>query len=186
MRRTLLSFSLVFSLLSVPSVHGAEHTPLIEQFAVTSPVFNNGGDIPDLYTCRGGDINPPLQIHNAPQGTRSLVIVVREPGNPITPWTHWIVYNIRPGVRDIKQGTVPGIQALNDFGNFYYGGPCVFDAAEHRFEFTVYALKSYLDDVNEGATFDILEKAMKGKILASAQMVGIYQNPLWGQDDQPL
>ncbi len=155
-------------------------------FSLQSKAFVDRGQIPDFYTCKGGDINPPLEIQHVPKGTRSLVITVVDPDNPIMPWTHWLVYNIHPGIHEIKENSVPGTQALNDFGNFYFGGPCVFDAKEHRFIFTVYALSAYLDDVTEGATRDILEQAMKGKILAKAVLTGLYQNPLWGKDDKSL
>ena len=160
--------------------------PASAGFMLTSPAFHNGGQIPEQYTCKGSDTNPPLVIKNTPQGTRSLVLTVREPDNPITPWTHWLVYNINPSTREVKESTVPGTQALNDFGNFYYGGPCTFDAKKHHFVFAVYALKDALDDVNEGATMDIVDKAMKGKIIDKAVLVGTYQNPLWGKGDSPL
>ena len=141
---------------------------------------------PEQYTCKGEDTNPPLLIQNTPKGTRSLVLTVVEPDNPITPWTHWLVFNIDPGMRQVKATDVPGTQALNDFGNFYYGGPCTFDAKKHHFIFTVYALSETLDDVTEGATRDVVEKAMKGRIIDKAILVGVYQNPLWGKEDLPL
>ena len=155
-------------------------------FTVTSTAFSDGGQIPELYTCKGNDLNPPLEWHHPPKGTKSFVIIVVSPDNPIMPWTHWLVYNVHPATRQAKENDVPGTQALNDFGNFYFGGPCAFDAKERHFEFTVYALSSYLDDVTEGATRDVLEKAMKGKILAQATITGVYQNSLWGKDDNPL
>ncbi|MFH0754031.1 MAG: YbhB/YbcL family Raf kinase inhibitor-like protein [Candidatus Omnitrophota bacterium] len=155
-------------------------------FSVTSPAFVDGGEIPEIYTCKGNDLNPALAWHHPPKGTKSFVIIVLSPDNPIMPWTHWLVYNISPAVRQVKVNEVPGTQALNDFGNFYFGGPCAFDAREHHFDFIVYALSSYLDDVTEGATRDVLEKAMKGKILAKAQITGVYRNPLWGADEKPL
>ncbi len=155
-------------------------------FSLTSPEFLNGESIPETYTCKGADINPPLEIRNPPAGTQMFVLTVREPENPLGPWSHWLVYNIPPGLRKIGQNSVPGTQALNDFGNFYYGGPCVFDAKPHRFIFTLYALNDFLDNVNEGSTIDVIEKAMKGKIIGKAQIIGTYMNPLWGRDDPPL
>jgi Raf kinase inhibitor-like YbhB/YbcL family protein len=160
--------------------------PAPDAFFMTSKAFSDGGEIPELFTCKGADTNPPLAIHNVPAGTRSFVLTVKEPGNPIGPWTHWLLYNIDPGTRQIRENSVPGTQALNDFGNFYYGGPCVFDAKLHYFVFTLYALDRSLDDVNEGATIDIIEKAVAGKVLGKAVLVGTYQNPLWGKDEDPL
>jgi Raf kinase inhibitor-like YbhB/YbcL family protein len=167
-----------------PAPAGQE--PLPGSFTLISSLFRNGGQIPEQYTCKGEDTNPPLLIQNTPKGTRSLVLTVVEPDNPITPWTHWLVFNIDPGMRQVKATDVPGTQALNDFGNFYYGGPCTFDAKKHHFIFTIYALSETLDDVTEGATRDVVEKAMKGRIIDKAILVGVYQNPLWGKEDLPL
>jgi Raf kinase inhibitor-like YbhB/YbcL family protein len=156
------------------------------KFTLTSTVFPDGGDIPEQYTCKGADTNPPLFIHNPPLKTRSFVLTVIEPENPITPWTHWLVFNVDPRKKKIAPAEVPGVQALNDFGNFYYGGPCVFDAKKHNFVFTLYALNDSLDDLTEGATRDIVEKAMRGKVIDKAVLTGVYQNPLWGKEDLPL
>jgi Raf kinase inhibitor-like YbhB/YbcL family protein len=177
---------LAWSILARAEGPSVAEKPIMDQFSLSSPVFHNGGPIPEHNTCKGADTNPTLSIHNIPKGTKSMVLTVREPDNPITPWTNWLVYNIDPGTREVKEGAVPGTQALNDFGNFYYGGPCPFDAKRRHYVFTVYALNDTLDDVNEGATFDIVEKAMKNKIIDKAVLVGIYQNPLWDTEDTPL
>jgi len=87
-------------------------------------------------------------------------------------------FNIPPDTLAIKEKTVPGTEALNDFGNFYYGGRAS-DQKLHHYIFTLYALDAYLDSVDEGATKDTLEKAMAGKIIASARLTGVYQNIQW-------
>lgn len=182
MIRALFILMLACCLTWFPSITGA----VDGNFTLTTTAFPNGGQIPEQYTCKGADTNPLLLIDNTPRNARSLVLTVVEPDNPITPWTHWLVFNINPDISKIKPGDVPGTQALNDFGNFYYGGPCAFDAKKHHFIFTVYALSDALDEVTEGATRDVVEKAMRGKIIDKAVLVGIYQNPLWGKDEPPL
>ena len=124
-------------------------------------------------------MSPPLAVKNIPEGTRALAMTVVDPEGVIGPWVHWIVYNINPDTTDIPENTQPGVQALNDFGNFYYGGPCLEDEKPHKFIFTLYALKAFLHDITEGATKDTLEKAMAGKIIAKAELIGIYQNLDW-------
>ncbi len=175
---TILGFSFFPTLIGAADTEG--------RFSLTSPVFHDGEAIPEAYTCKGADINPPLEISNPPVGVHEFVLTVREPDNPIGPWSHWLVFHISPATRMIAQNSGPGTQALNDFGNFYYGGPCVFDAKPHHFVFTVFALNDLLDNVNEGSTLDVLEKAMRGKVIGKAQLIGTYRNPLWGQDDPPL
>ncbi|MBF0594059.1 MAG: YbhB/YbcL family Raf kinase inhibitor-like protein [Candidatus Omnitrophica bacterium] len=148
-------------------------------FTLLSPSFKQGDMIPDKYTCRGIDQNPPLTITNIPSGTKSMALTVHDPDGISGVWVHWVVFNIPPSLTLIKQGIPPGTQALNDFGNFYYCGPCPPDQKPHHYIFTLYALNAFLDTVNEGSTKDTLEKAMSGKVIAKAELTGIYQNVNW-------
>jgi Raf kinase inhibitor-like YbhB/YbcL family protein len=149
-------------------------------FRLISAVFKDGATIPDRYTCRGADINPPLLIENVPEGTKVMALTVHDPDGVGGDWVHWVVFNIDPTTTEILAGKIPGAEALNDFGNFYYGGPCPPDEKLHHYVFTLYALNAFLPDATVGMTKDTLEKMMKGKLIAKAELVGIYQNdPLW-------
>jgi len=177
----LLAF-LVLTTAALADESGKSATPSVQPppfLELTSPVFGNNGVVPVRYTCRGSDINPPLAIKNVPAGTKSLVLSVHDPAGLAGLWVHWVVFNIKPDTGEIGENSVPGTQALNDFGNFYYGGPCPTDEREHRYVFTLYALNVYLGDVSEGATLETLQKVMTGKIIAKAELVGTYQNPKW-------
>jgi len=68
----------------------------MKELIITSPVFGNNGYIPAKYTCDGEDVNPPLKIKGAPEGTQSLVLIVDDPDAPAGTWSHWIVWNIPP------------------------------------------------------------------------------------------
>ncbi|MBF0485188.1 MAG: YbhB/YbcL family Raf kinase inhibitor-like protein [Candidatus Omnitrophica bacterium] len=176
------AFSLIFFLFFLTQVLAQEEKPAVSpaaSFELTSPVFANNGVIPVKYTCRGSDINPPLTIKNIPPGTKSLALTVHDPHGISGEWVHWVVYNIKPDTADIHENNPPGTEALNDFGNFYYGGPCPVDERVHQYVFTLYALKNYLDDVTEGATKSSLEKSIAGKVIAKAELVGTYQNIGW-------
>ncbi len=184
----ILSISILFLVLVPPQVLFAEAMTVssaisVESpapvFSLTSPEFREGATIPDRYTCRGSDINPPLVIANIPEGTKAMALTVHDPDGMAGVWVHWVVFNIPPQTVSIKETAVPGTQALNDFGNFYYGGPCPPDQKPHHYVFTLYALNVFLDSVNEGATKDTLEKAMAGKIIAKTALTGIYQNVNW-------
>ncbi len=157
----------------------AAQAPLPQIFQLLSPAFKDGAWIPDKNTCQGKDVNPPLLLKNVPPGTKSLALTVFDPRGSVGPWVHWVVFNINLDVKKIKEDETPGIQALNDFGNFYYNGPCPADQSVHRYVFTVYALNSVLSNVNEGATKDTLEKAMAGKTIGQAELIGIYQKNHW-------
>jgi Raf kinase inhibitor-like YbhB/YbcL family protein len=142
---------------------------------ITSPAFQNNGMIPRQYTCDGKDMNPPLMIAGVPQGTTSLALICDDPDAPVGTWVHWVVWNIDPGVKEIKEDTVPqgAVQGLNDFRKHTYGGPCP-PGGTHRYFFKVYALDTMLS-ITPNSTKADLEKAMKGHILAEGQLVGQYK-----------
>lgn len=148
------------------------------KFELTSPAFKNGEDIPQKYTCQGGDINPPLEMNNLPPKTKSLAITMHDPDAPEGVWVHWVVYNIPPARTAIAENTVPGYQAFNDFGKYNYGGPCPSDEKPHHYVFRAYALNDILI-FNEGGTMKDLEKAMGGHIIAKFELTGVYRKPIW-------
>jgi Raf kinase inhibitor-like YbhB/YbcL family protein len=145
-------------------------------FRLTSTAFEDGKPIPEKYTCQGADISPPLLIQNTPAGTKSMALTVHDPEGVVGTWVHWVVFAIPPEAVAVPEKFPLGVQALNDFGNFYYNGPCLQDQKPHKFIFTVYALNSELPDETEGATMDSLLKDIQGKIIARAELVGTYQN----------
>jgi hypothetical protein len=144
---------------------------------LTSPAFGQGGKIPSKYTCDGEDINPPLEIAEVPEGTKSLVLIMDDP-DAIKPagkiWDHWIVFNLPPTTKEIKEGQEPeGIQGKGTSGNLGYNGPCPPDT-EHRYYFKLYALDTELE-LSPGATKKEVEKAMEEHIIARAELMGRYE-----------
>jgi hypothetical protein len=150
--------------------------------ALTSPAFAPGGPIPRRYTCQGEDLSVPLAWSGLPTGTRSLALVVDDPDapDPAAPkmtWVHWVLYNIPPAspelpraVKDLPPGTREG---KNDWKRTGYGGPCP-PIGRHRYFHKLFALDVELPDLKEPTKAE-LEAAMKGHILASAELVGTYQ-----------
>ena len=49
---------------------------------LTSPAFEQGGQIPSKYTCEGDDVSPPLAWDGVPAGTKSLVLIIDDPDAP--------------------------------------------------------------------------------------------------------
>ena len=151
---------------------------------LTSSAFSHGGEIPALHTCSGRDVSPPLAWTGVPQGTRSLVLIVDDPDAPdpkapTMTWVHWIVYNIPPTLTAIPQAASTGDvgpQAqfgLNDWKRTGYGGPCP-PIGRHRYVHKLYALDTTLTGL-DAPTKPQVEAAMKGHILAHAELVGSYQ-----------
>jgi Raf kinase inhibitor-like YbhB/YbcL family protein len=149
---------------------------------LNSPAFKNG-HIPAKYTCEDEDISPPLAWEGVPNGAKSLVLIIDDPDapDPKAPkmvWVHWVVYHIPPETRalpenagkaGLPQGTLLG---LNDFKKTGYGGPCP-PIGRHRYFHKLYALDIMLD--LKGATKSQMERAMRGHVLANAELIGTYQ-----------
>ncbi len=149
---------------------------------ISSSAFEDGGKIPSIYTCDGKNINPPLEIKGVPTEARSLVLIMDDPDVPAfvrkdQMWVHWIIYDIPPETRVLKENSMPpGIQGTGTGGNQQYEGPCPPDR-EHRYFFKLYALKSLLK-LKPGATKGQVEEAMKGHILKKAELMGRYVRPV--------
>lgn len=138
---------------------------------ITSPDFGHQQKIPGLFTCKGKDINPALRISDVPPEAKTLALIVDDPDAPGKTWVHWVVYNIPPGTREIAQASIPGEQAGNDFGQTDYGGPCP-PSGTHRYFFKLYALDTQITAKPRNKAD--LEKAMKGHILAQAELIGLF------------
>nr|WP_237710108.1 YbhB/YbcL family Raf kinase inhibitor-like protein [Pyrococcus sp. ST04] len=148
-----------------------------------SSVFEENGIIPKKYTCEGADINPPLRIENIPENAKTLAIIVEDPDAPGGTFIHWVAWNI-PVTTEIPEGIpkeavvekpIHMIQGINDFGRVGYNGPCPPRShGVHHYHFKIYALDTELS-LKPGSTKKELEKAMKGHILAEAELVGIYE-----------
>lgn len=151
-------------------------TEIIMELRLTSPFFENQGQIPVKYTCDGQDINPPLKIEGVTEEVKSLALIVDDLDAPIGTFTHWLFWNVSPAKKEIEENSLPAgaIQGKNDFGKIGYGGPCPPRGPSHRYFFKLFALDSQLD-LEKGASKKELEKAMTGHILDQTSLVGLYQ-----------
>lgn len=141
---------------------------------ISSPAFKHNEMIPAKFTCDGADVNPTLVIEGVPAEAKSLALIMDDPDAPRGTWVHWVVWNVNPKTREIKENTVPdgGKQGMNDFRKHDYGGPCP-PSGTHRYFFKLYALDAALD-LGPNATKAQLEAAMKGHIIVQAELIGRY------------
>ncbi len=151
---------------------------------VTSSAFQQGGSIPAQYTCEGKDISPPLAWSGVPPNAKSMAMIVDDPDapDPAKPqrvYVHWVLYNIPTQASSLvenasKSGLPRGtVQGKNDWGKSAYGGPCP-PIGRHRYFFKLYALDTILDGLKDATKAD-LERAMKGHIVESGEIMGTYQ-----------
>ena len=141
---------------------------------ITSQAFTDGGKIPDKYTKYGENIIPPLHLEGVPEKARSLALVVDDPDAPGGNFNHWILFNMDPRIRDIKENAVPAtaVQARNDFGEEEYDGPKP-PSGEQRYYFKAFALDTMLPLTPSSRRPDF-EREVKGHVLDSATLVGKF------------
>jgi Raf kinase inhibitor-like YbhB/YbcL family protein len=145
------------------------------ELMISSPAYENNGNIPGKYTCDGANINPPLKIENVPGQAKSLALVFDDIDAPGGGYVHWILWNIDPSTKEIKENSVPegAVQGTNDFQKQNYGGPCP-PTRPHRYAFKVYALE-IRPDLSPNSKKADLEKVMKGHVIARSQWLGKFK-----------
>lgn len=114
--------------------------------------FSDKNSLPARYGfgCDGGNLSPEIRWENAPAGTRSFVLTVHDADAPTgIGWMHWVITNIPADARAIPEGAsgqaalLPkgAVETRTDFGAPGFGGPCPPQGTDHRYTFTLTALK---------------------------------------------
>lgn len=149
--------------------------------SITSSAFDNGQPIPKRYSC-SSDTSPPLTFSGVPTKAKSLVLIVDDPDAPSGLFTHWVLYNmatdlvvLAPGASD-QSLPGPAITANNSTHHANYHGMCPPRGdSPHHYHFRLFALDERLPP--RLADSAAVKQAMKGHVIARAQLVGTYQRP---------
>ena len=143
-------------------------------FQLTSTEFAPGGPIPKRFTCDDENASPTLQIAGVPVAAKSLVLIMDDPDAPRGTFTHWLLWNMSPDLKEIVGGATPrnAVVGRNDFGKINYSGPCP-PSGEHRYYFRIFALDTNLN-LPAGASRKALEKALQGHVLGQTTLMGRY------------
>ncbi len=171
---------MLFLLLFPRVTRSGQQEAQIMSLQLTTSAFPSQGTIPKKFTCDGSDVSPPLAWSGAPPGTRSFALIVDDPDAPVGTWVHWVLYDLPANTKELAEG-VPKQEQLsngarqgrNDFRKIGYGGPCPPPGKPHRYFFKLYALDKKLD-LKAGASKAEAESAMKGHILAQAELMGRF------------
>jgi len=147
-----------------------------QKTSIISPAFKNMEYLPPKFTRDGSGINPELIFKNIPAAAKSLALIMDDPDAPYGTFDHWILFNIPPKTKEIKEGIVPAgaIKGKNSAGTLLYISPSPPPGKAHRYVFNLYALDSLLS-LREGADKAQIEKAMAGHIISQASMIGLYK-----------
>ncbi|HTC78997.1 MAG TPA: YbhB/YbcL family Raf kinase inhibitor-like protein [Terriglobales bacterium] len=148
-------------------------------FTLQSSAFQNGGSIPKKFTCEAADVSPELTWSGVPEKTQSFALIADDPDAPMGTWVHWVIYDLPANTAKLPEGVpkqeqaASGAQGKNSSGKIGYGGPCPPPGKPHRYFFKLYALDSKLN-LKPGARKPEVEAAMKGHVLAQAELMGKY------------
>lgn len=160
--------------------------PQVPSFTVTSPDFEDGGQLPEAQAYGGGNTSPALAWSGAPSGTNGYAVSCYDPDAP-TPsgFWHWFVVGLPADVTELPAGAgmigggmLPegAVVLRNDYGTRDYGGaaPPAGDRP-HRYQFVVHALDTDSlgltpEDPPAKGSF-----VMLGHILARGMVTGMYQ-----------
>jgi Raf kinase inhibitor-like YbhB/YbcL family protein len=160
----------------------AAQKPAEAKLQLTSSSFEADSALPANYTCAGADVSPVLAWNEPPAGTQSFALVVDDPDVPTKTVIHWLIYDLPPATRALPEG-VPtkaklpdgSRQGKNDYGKIGYSGPCPASGAAHHYFFKLYAL-DYQTGLKSKATAAEVDKAIKGHILAEAELIARFKH----------
>jgi Raf kinase inhibitor-like YbhB/YbcL family protein len=187
MKKYLFCFFLTICFMAAGAISPA---PAKEQFnikekggkimEIKSSSFNHEDMIQAKYTCDGQNISPPLAWSGAPKETKSFALICDDPDAPAGTWVHWVIFDIPSNINFLpekvaKQEEIAGLgkNGKNSSRRYGYDGPCP-PGGTHRYYFKLYALDTILN-LNTGLSKEELLKAMKGHVLAEAQVMGKYK-----------
>lgn len=140
---------------------------------VTSHSFKENSFIPSKYSSEKENIQPSLTIRNVPGDCKSLAIIVDDPDAIGAPFVHWVMWNIDPAIKTIKENSSPGIQGINSKTTNGYYGPAT-QRTVHHYHFKIFALDTLLDIKNTSGKQG-LEEAMKNHIIAKGELIGLFE-----------
>lgn len=161
----------------------------VRTLELTSSAFGHGQRMPIDYTRDGLNASPDLAWSRPPEGTRSYALICEDPDAPTAePFLHWLIFDIPAETRKLARRELPeGVekeakppvpagasQGTNDFGNFGYDGPSPpAGHGTHHYHFQLFALDRILD-LQAGCRKADLLRALKGRVLAKGELIGIY------------
>ncbi|HEX3944175.1 MAG TPA: YbhB/YbcL family Raf kinase inhibitor-like protein [Rhizomicrobium sp.] len=165
-----------FALLGILYVNSAAAMELI------SPDIHDGAPIAkeQVYTrCGGQNISPALSWSGAPDATRGFAITAIDLSVKPNGWSHWIVVGLPAGTHALGKGAAlpaGAHAAMTDFGDAGYAGPCPpTGSGIHRYQFTVWALRTPSADLPAHATANDVMVILDRTSLAKASITGTYQ-----------
>jgi Raf kinase inhibitor-like YbhB/YbcL family protein len=164
-------------------------SPTPSRFELSSSKFKEGERLPDgtvanTLGCDGPNKSPELEWKNAPEGTKSFVVILDDfevrGGDG---FIHWAVYNIpatlsslpeNAGASEPDLASGGGRHAYNDLLKRNYSGPCPPEGPPHRYRFTIFAIDMpAIDDSGTPMTWRKFRFIIRDHVLGQASLTGL-------------
>ena len=167
----------------VAAAKPAEKNPTLK---LTSPAVKDGETLPVEFTGDGASASPPLAWSGVPKGTQSLVLIMHHLDPEGKTKIYWLMHDIDPRTTSVAKNAA-------DFGKMglstvhhrvEYAPPHSKGPGEKKYVLTLFALsaKPSLADAAQPVTVEPLLAAMKGKVLAAADLNVLYTRPAGASD----
>jgi len=159
------------------------HEGLVSSVQVLSDDFEHLTEMPSRFSCAGDGISPHIEWTAGPEGTRSYVLIATDWDAPspklrLAVVSHWILFNIPAGVREIPRNAGSDQLRAEDIvigaamrGTIGYFPPCPL-LGRHQYQFRVYALDVESIQPASNSRSDVLA-AIGGHILAYGELIGL-------------
>ena len=143
----------------------------------------DGAPVPlqQVYTrCGGNNVSPALAWNGIPRGTHSIAVTVIDQSVAPSGWSHWIVVNLPASTTVLARGVANlpagSIQIRTNFGDAQYAGPCPPPGSGvHRYEFTVWALKTAAPTIaSDEAATSVIQK-LQSVTIEKSSLAATYQ-----------
>lgn len=153
---------------------------------VVSDAYRNGAAMPARFATRqvegGTGASVPIAWGDAPTGTHSFVVEMIDHHPVAHDWLHWLVVDIPVKAHSIDEGAsgtpampAGALELLNTGGRAGYGGPQPpVGSGVHDYQIAILALDLSRLGVRADATLEDVRQAMRGHVLASASVVGLF------------
>lgn len=157
-------------------------------FTLTSPAVKDGGVLPPAYTGDGESASLPLAWNNLPKGTVSLALVMHHLDPEGKTKIYWLMTDIDPQTTSVaKNATDFGKMGLSTVHNrVEYAPPHSKGPGLKKYVLTLFALsaKPNFAAANGPVTMETLLPAIKGKVLAAADLTVSYTRPAGAADEE--
>jgi Raf kinase inhibitor-like YbhB/YbcL family protein len=149
-----------------------------DSITVTSPAFRESAQMPVRFACKqegGQGKTPPLRWSVASTGVGAQALVMDDPDAPSGAYVHWVLFNIDATGNELLEGVVPrrAQQAVNTAGVAGYTPPCPPKGEDHRYRFTLYALRDKVP-LGNGARLNTVLAEIAKRTVARGRMIVVF------------